>query len=62
MVFSFAIKTDLFLQSAVEDEDEHALEGVEGGEEVCHNDSVLIDEQQTKGPRQTQKEEQSDSS
>lgn len=44
----------------MEDEDEHALEGVEGGEEVGHDYRVLVDEQQTKSPRHPQQEEQSD--
>ncbi|TNN70377.1 hypothetical protein EYF80_019403 [Liparis tanakae] len=34
----------------VEDEDEHALEGVEGGEEVGHDDRVLIDKEEAKSP------------
>lgn len=50
----------LFLQGAVEDEDEHALEGVEGGEEVGHDDRVLVDEEEAEGPGQTQQEEQGD--
>lgn len=43
----------------MEDEDEHALEGVEGGEEVGHDNCVLIDEEKAKGPRQPQQEQQS---
>ena len=43
----------------MEDKDEHALEGVEGGEEVRHDHRVLVDEEETKGPRHAQEEEQS---
>jgi len=41
----------------VEDEDEHALEGVEGGEEVGHDDRVLIDKEEAKSPRHSQQEQ-----
>lgn len=44
----------------MEDEDEHALEGVEGGEQVGHDNRVLVDKEETKCPRQPQQEEQSD--
>lgn len=37
----------------MEDEDEHALEGIEGGEEVGHDDCVLVDEEEAEGPGQT---------
>lgn len=53
--------TDLFLQRTVEDEDEHALEGIKGGEKIRHDDGVLIDEEEAEGPGQTQEEEQCDS-
>lgn len=43
----------------MEDEDEHALECVEGGEEVSHDHCVLIDEEEAKSPSQAQQEEQS---
>lgn len=43
----------------MEDEDEHSLEGVEYGEEVCHNHRGLADEEETEGPRQTQQTQQS---
>ena len=49
----------LLLQCTVEDEDEHALEGVEGGEEVGHDDCVLIDKEEAKCPRQPQQKQQS---
>lgn len=49
----------LLLQGTVEDEDEHALEGVEGGEEVGHDHCVLIDKQKAKSPCQPQQEQQS---
>lgn len=49
----------LLLQGTVEDEDEHALEGVEGGEEVGHDYRVLVDKEEAKGPRQPQQEQQS---
>lgn len=42
----------------MEDEDKHSLEGVEYGEEVCHDDRGLIDEEETKGPRQAQQTQQ----
>lgn len=45
----------------MEDEDEHALEGIKGGEKICHDDCVLIDEEEAEGPGQTQEEEQCDS-
>lgn len=44
----------------MEDEYKHALEGVEGGEQVGHDNCVLIDEEETKCPSQSQQEEQSD--
>ena len=44
----------------MEDEDEHALEGVEGGEEIGHDDRVLVDKEQSKGPGETQQKQQSD--
>lgn len=43
----------------MEDEDKHALEGVEGCEEVGHDYCVFIDEEEAKGPRQPQQEQQS---
>lgn len=43
----------------MEDKDEHALEGVEGGEEVGHDHRVLIDKEEAKRPRQPQQEQQS---
>lgn len=48
----------LLLQGTVEDEDKHALEGVEGGEKVSHDHCVFIDKEEAKGPRQPQQEEQ----
>lgn len=53
--------TDLFLQSTVEDKDEHALEGIEGSEKVRHDHGVLIDEKEAEGPGQAQEEEQCNS-
>lgn len=44
----------------MEDEDKHSLEGVEYGEEVRHDHRGLIDEEQTKGPRQTEQAQQSE--
>lgn len=38
----------------MEDKDEHALEGIEGSEKVRHDNSVLIDEEEAKGPGQAQ--------
>lgn len=52
--------THLLLQGAVENEDEHALEGVKGGEEVRHDDRFLVDEEKAKRPGQAEEEEQSD--
>lgn len=43
----------------MEDEDKHSLEGVEYGEEVRHDNGGLVDEEETEGPRQTQKTQQS---
>lgn len=40
----------LLLQYAVEDEDKHALQGVENGEEVGHDNSALVDVHQSKSP------------
>lgn len=42
----------LLLQGTVEDEDEHALEGIESSEEVGHDYCVLINEEEAKGPCQ----------
>lgn len=44
----------------MEDEDKHSLKSVEYGEEVCHDNRGLIDEEETKRPRQTQKTQQSE--
>lgn len=38
----------------MEDEDEHALQGVEDGKEIGQDDGLAIDEQQPEGPRKTQ--------
>lgn len=46
--------THLLLKETVEDEDEHALQGVEDGEEVGHDHGRLVEEEQAKGPRQSQ--------
>lgn len=43
----------------MEDEDEHALKGVEGGKEVSHNNCVFIDEEEAERPRHPQQEQQS---
>lgn len=42
----------------MEDEDEKTLKGVEDGEEVSHDDSVLTDIEQAKYPSQTQQDHQ----
>lgn len=42
----------LLLQYAVKDEDEHALQRVEDGEQVGHDDGALVDVHQAKGPGQ----------
>lgn len=44
----------------MEDEDKHSLEGVEYGEEVCHDNRGLIDEEETEGPCETQQTQQSE--
>ena len=44
----------LLLQDAVEDEYEHALQGVEDREKVSHDDGTLIDVHQSESPGQTQ--------
>lgn len=44
----------LFLQDTVKDEDEHALQGVEDGEEVGHDDGALVDVHQPERPGQAQ--------
>lgn len=44
----------LLLQDAVEDEDEHALQGVEDCEKVSHDDGTLVDVHQAESPGQTQ--------
>lgn len=50
----------LLLQGTVEDEDEHALEGIEDGEEVSHDYGVLIDKQKAESPGQPQQKQQGD--
>lgn len=42
----------------MEDEDKHALQGVENGEEVGHDNGALIDVHQSKSPGKTQKTQQ----
>lgn len=42
----------------MEDEYEHALQGVEDGEEVGHDDRALVDVHQAEGPCQAQQTEQ----
>lgn len=44
----------------MEDEDEHALEGVEGGEEVGHDNRVFIDKEEAESPCQPEQKQQSD--
>lgn len=50
--FCFVLDSPLYLllQYAVEDEDKHALQGVENGEEVGHDNSALVDVHQSKSP------------
>lgn len=50
----------LLLQHAVEDEDEHALQRVEDGEEVGHDHRALVDVHEAEGPGQAQQAEQGD--
>lgn len=42
----------------MKDEDEHALQGVEDGEEVSHDDGALIDVHEAESPGQAQKTQQ----
>ena len=46
----------------MEDEDEHALEGVEDGEQVGHDHRALVDVHQAEGPGQPQQAEQGEGS
>lgn len=48
----------LLLQYAVKDEDEHALQRVEDGEKVGHDDGALVDVHQPKSPSQAQQTQQ----
>lgn len=48
----------LLLQYAVKDEDEHALERVEDGEEVGHDDGALVDVHQAESPGKAQQTQQ----
>lgn len=48
----------LLLQYAVKDEDEHALQGVEDGEQVGHDDRALVDIHQAERPGQAQQTQQ----
>lgn len=50
----------LLLQHAVEDEDEHPLQGVEDGEEVSHDHRALVDVHEAEGPGQAQQAQQGD--
>lgn len=59
---SYVLNPYLFLEEAVEDKDEHPLQSVEDGEEVRHDNGGLVEEEQTKGPGQTQEKEQGESS
>lgn len=52
--------TNLFLQSTMEHKDEHALESVEGGEEIGHDNRLLVDEEEAKCPSEAQEEKESD--
>jgi len=50
----------LLLQYAVEDEDKHALQRVEDGEEVGHDHGALVDVHEAESPGQAQQAQQSD--
>lgn len=41
-------------------EDEHALESIEGGEEIGHDNRLLVDEEETKCPGEAQEKKESD--
>lgn len=44
----------------MKDENEDPLEGVEGGEEIGHDDRLLVDEEEAEGPGEAEQEEQRD--
>ena len=52
----------LVVVDAVEEEDEESLQTVEDGEQVGHGHGGLVEVQQTEGPRQSQHEDQHESS
>lgn len=52
------VSPHLLLQYAVKDEDEHALQGVEDGEEVGHDDRALVDVHEAESPGQAQQTQQ----
>lgn len=58
--FVTACRSHLLLQYAVEDEDEHALQRVEDGEKVSHDDGALIDVHQPESPCEAQQTQQGD--
>lgn len=45
----------------MEHKDEHALESVEGGKEISHDNRLLVDEEEAKCPGEAQEKEESDS-
>lgn len=52
----------LFILDAVEDEDEAALQGVEGGEQVRHCNGFFVEIEESEDPSQAQKENENDCS
>lgn len=42
--------TYFLLKSTVKDENEHSLESIKDGEEICHHYSLLINKKQPKWP------------
>lgn len=52
--------TYFLLEGAVEDENEQALEGVAHGEEIGHDHSVLVDEQQPERPGEAEETQESE--
>lgn len=42
--------TYFLLKSTVEDENEQSLESIKGGEEIGHDNGLLVNKEQPKGP------------
>ena len=46
--------THFVVGTTMEDEDEESLQGIEDGENVSHDEGIVVDEQQAREPRETQ--------